>query len=209
MGQKSATTKLSQRDLDFYATPAFATRELLRYVPIQGHVLEPCVGKGDISQVLATDDRIVSITTNDFDTNIPNSHYYLDATLPSTWEYLTDPNRNITPSVPHYDWIISNLPFNQAHEILPLAFAHVKIGVAFLLRKSFTEPTFNRQDWLKEHEEYLAHIIYLPRISFTGDGKTDSTAVDIFVWTKEKVTGCKLHWVLKQKKSRQSRLAKS
>lgn len=202
MAHNSATTKLSERKLDFYPTPAGATKALLDWFPVSGTVLEPCVGKGDISKIIDEYLRtyFASITnfpqppvlTNDINPTV-TANYHLDAAQLSFWTELHD-----------IDFVITNPPFNLASQIIPLAFDKAKIGIAMLLRASYTEPTFDRQDWLKEHEDHLAHIIYLPRISFTGDNKTDSVSCNWYCYTKEKVNGCKMHWVLKEKKKREN-----
>jgi hypothetical protein len=54
-----------RRDYDFYPTPAWATRELLKRVRICGVVLEPCVGDHDIATALTDQDGITNVLTND------------------------------------------------------------------------------------------------------------------------------------------------
>lgn len=75
--------------------------------------------------------------------------------------------------------VITNPPFNQALEIVS---NFVKQGVkcAFLLRLSFLEPTEARGPFLVQHPP--AGLISIPRISFTGDGKTDSVSCGWLVW---------------------------
>ena len=51
-----------------------------------------------------------------------------------------------------------------------------------LLRLSYAEPCLNRAEWLKAHP--ISHLIVLPRISFTGNGKTDNVTCAWFVWDK-------------------------
>ncbi len=57
-----------------------------------------------------------------------------------------------------------------------------RVGVAFLLRLSYLEPCWDRADWLVQHP--VSKLIVLPRISFTGDHKTDSVTCGWFVWVK-------------------------
>jgi hypothetical protein len=52
--------------------------------------------------------------------------------------------------------------------------------VAMLLRLSFLEPTRERGPWLAKNPPDL--VIVLPRISFTGDGKTDSVTCAWMIW---------------------------
>ena len=177
-----------RRKLDQYFTEARATYALLDYVSVKGrYIFECCNGAGDISKLLAPE--CVAIKTNDIDPTL-EANYHLDAAVRKSWEEF--------PA--GADWTISNPPFNLASQIIPLAFDYSVIGISMLLRGSYTEPTFDRQDWLKAHERHLAHIIYLPRISFTGDGKTDNVSCNWYVWTKERVGGCQLHWVTKERR---------
>ena len=80
------------------------------------------------------------------------------------------------------DFVVTNPPFSLASSILPLAYEHARVGVAFLLRLSYLEPCRDRADWLVQHP--LTKLIVLPRISFTGDRKTDSVTCGWFVWIK-------------------------
>jgi hypothetical protein len=154
-----------RRALDFYPTPAWATRILLDRCPqIRGRVLECCCGKGDISQALAAKDTI-RVLTNDIDRRCAaDSH--ADATGPRAWQQM---NAEIGP----FDWVVSNPPFSLAPVIVPLTLRYAVRGIAMLLRLSYLEPCHNRQAWLTEHDA-RGRVLVLPRISFTGDGKTDN-----------------------------------
>ena len=77
---------------------------------------------------------------------------------------------------------MSNPPFGAAPRIVPLAVEHAVAGVAMLLRLSYLEPCENRSQWLSEHPP--TRLIVLPRISFTGDGRTDSVTCGWFVWER-------------------------
>ena len=114
---------------------------------------------------------------------------HLDVALASSWDEL-----------PGCNWIVTNPPFSLAPLIVPLAFQHARVGTAMLLRKSYTESCLDRQDWLLAHKQHLANQIFLPRISFTGDGKTDNVACDWYVWTKERAPGCQVDWVLRDRR---------
>jgi hypothetical protein len=52
-----------------------------------------------------------------------------------------------------------------------------------LLRLSYLEPTEDRGAWLNSHPP--TDLIVLPRISFTGNGKTDSVTCAWIVWRKQ------------------------
>ena len=53
--------------------------------------------------------------------------------------------------------------------------------MAFLLRLSFLEPTLTRREFLRANPP--KRVIVLPRISFTGDGRTDSVTCAWLIWT--------------------------
>lgn len=184
-----------RRQLDKYYTPTLATRALLERVEIRGTVLECCSGDDAIKDELiqhlylegeCTHVAVQWVLTNDVDSSLIEADYHLDASMPESWK-----------SFPEVDWVITNPPFSHAPQIVPLAFEHARVGIAMLLRKTYTEPCFNRQGWLLQHKDNFSNQIFLPRMSFTGDGKSDNVACDWYVWKKEKVTGCKTDWVLK------------
>ena len=157
---------MTRRAFDWYPTPAGATRALMARVPLDGPILECCSGDGAIATVLAERFRV---DTNDIDgRHLTRTH--ADATTRAYWRTL--------PEAPH--WVVSNPPFSLAPQIVPLAHEFAVAGVAMLLRLSYLEPCENRSQWLSEYPP--TRLIVLPRISFTGDGKTDSVCAAWFVW---------------------------
>lgn len=112
----------------------------------------------------------LAVETNDIDPSKPTDTHY-DASLSAYWD---------APG--EADWIVSNPPFSAAALIVPLAVAHANLGVAMLLRLSFLEPVENRVAFLEQHPP--TDFIVLPRISFTGDGKTDSVTCAWMIWDK-------------------------
>src|SRR5580765_2384571 len=133
-----------RRRWDQYDTPPWQVDALVDYVPaIKGTIWEPCAGDGSlISQLL---DRKPSLTVVTMDID-PTKAAMLtgDATNPATWrQWLEKAGRP--------DWVITNPLFGDAFPILQLAIATARIGVAFLSRLSFIEPTKARGPWLKEH----------------------------------------------------------
>lgn len=159
-----------RREHDFYPTPANATRELLKRINIVSPVLEPCVGRGDMADVLRTDPRVGLVFTNDLDrTHLADWHD--DATWEGFWRTL-----------PPIEYVVTNPPFSKADQILPLAWKYARVGVAMLLRISYLEPCEGRGAWLAEHPP--SKLIVLPRISFTGDGDTDMATCAWFVWDR-------------------------
>ena len=154
-----------RRPLDQYFTPLSATRVLLKYQPnISGTILEPCVGLGDLAAPLRRLGRVVS---NDIDTSMV-ADFHMDAAKDEFWQAVGQP-----------DWVVSNPPFSCCQPIISGAFSVAREGVAMLLRLSYLEPCNNRAEFLSTNPPSL---IVLPRISFTGDGKTDNVTCAWFVW---------------------------
>ncbi len=161
---------MTRRANDFYPTPESATEILLKHVPLSGIIFEPCVGDHAIARVVK---RRGKLYTNDID-KTRDSWFQLDAAKSNSWE---DHFAAIAA-----DWVVTNPPFNVAAQIVPLAFEHAREGIAMLLRLSYLEPVENRGAWLNEHPPTT--LIVLPRISFTGNGKTDNVTVAWMVWSK-------------------------
>jgi hypothetical protein len=161
-----------RRAFDFYPTPAWMTRALLRRVqPFD--VLEPCAGDSAIANVLKAEG--LTVITNDADLS-RSTDFHLDMTRRESWQTLTYPftaNRIM--------WGVTNLPFNVADEIVPLAVEHLP-SFATILRLSWLEPTAARQRFLAEHPP--AKVIVLPRHDFKGRGATDSVTSAWFIWEK-------------------------
>lgn len=165
----------ARSDFDFYETPEWMTRALMHWMPsINGSaVLECCAGRGAIANLLRREFncRVVKI---DVDARHPDLYRERDMTLAASW---ADIDEMFEP-----DWIITNPPFKAAHAILQHAIEHARIGVAFLLRKTFTEPTEARGPWLMAHPP--VRVIGLPRANFRGKG-TDSVPADWFIWLRD------------------------
>jgi hypothetical protein len=157
-------------DFDFYETPGFMTRSLLHFHPaIRGcRVLEPCSGRDAIASILRQ--AGCEVFTNDLDPRQPAQTHY-DATSADYW-------RNLTPAV---DYVVSNTAFDVAFGILEHAIEHADIGVIFLLRKTFLEPTLERGPWLSAHPP--TRCIGEPRYSFRGTG-SDSVSCDWMIWER-------------------------
>lgn len=156
-----------------YFTPKSLTTALLQNIKIEGTVLEPCSGEGWIADVLDSYD--LNVITNDIDEKF-NAQFNLDIEKESTWDTFKD-------SVEKIDFVITNPPFSLAAITMKQAFNLAKTGVALLVRLSFLEPCEGRDKFLVKHPP--DQIIVLPRISFTGDGKSDSVTCCWLVWYKD------------------------
>lgn len=153
-----------RRALDFYETPPWQTRALQTRVSISGSVFEPCVGDGSLLREL----RDCQTSSNDINRE-RTANFHRDASLIQSWV-----NWPI-----HFDWVVTNPPFNRATEILECALPHARCGVIFLLRLSFLEPTERRQ-----HIQPPSGLIVLPRWSYKQNGKTDSVTTAWMIWFK-------------------------
>lgn len=159
--------------VDFYGTPEGATKSLLTRVSISGSILECCDGAGAISSVLAAEEGISRIITNDLYPTREGKDFYLDATAPASWR-----------SFPAVEWVVTNPPFALAPRIIPHALNHASVGIAMLLRLTYLEPCENRAGWLERNPP--SNLIVLPRISFTMDGSTDNVTAAWMVWLRAK-----------------------
>lgn len=159
---------------DFYESPSWMTRSLLTFhQAIKGaKVLECCSGRDAIARVLR-DEAGCTVATNDIDQRHP-AQTHDDATTGQYWE--TFRQRHGAP-----EWVVTNMPYNIAIKILPLAVWFSTFGVATILPKSFDEPTEERGEWLNAHP--WTRKICLPRHSFRGTG-SPSMASDWFIWEK-------------------------
>ena len=165
---------------DYYPTPEGITRSLIDRVVIQGTVFECCAGHGAISDVLASrePDRRPVLQSDLIWPSL--SGELRDATERRFWDYWT------TAAGP-IDWTVTNPPFCEAEQILPLAWEYSQRGCAFLLRLSYLEPTGGRADWLNGTADHLRHLIPVnPRPRFRRDTRTtDSVTAAWFVWEKD------------------------
>ena len=161
-----------RRKLDQYYTPTLAVNQMLQSLEfgLFGTVLEPCNGKGAISNELRS--KGLEVITNDVDKN-NRADYQLDLSVPLNWALITEP----------IDFVITNPPFNLAPEIIPYCHKKAINGVIALLRLTFLEPCFNRVNFLQQYPPN--QIIVTPRISFTGKG-TDNVTTSWFIWLKDK-----------------------
>lgn len=173
-----------RRKLDHYPTETAVTHALLARFgdSINGRILEAAAGAGQMARALAAPGR--TIITNDIDPR-HNCDFTSDA---------ADPFAECWASG-QYDWVITNPPFSEAENILPNAMSCSRVGIAFLLRLSYMEPTSGRAGWLKHCADNMVYLGVLnPRPRFRQgeinpkSGKpygTDKVTVAWFVWLRD------------------------
>jgi hypothetical protein len=168
---------MARRDLDRYYTPAAALRHLVAAFPaLRGRtLLDPCAGDGSMARALLDGGRFQVAYLNDLDPEAPVP-LHLDACDPLL--YATAP-----------DWVVTNPPFTCAGDIAKKAIDEARVGVALLLRCTFLErckasPRAPRNGRLWLADQPPTHILSIPRISFTGDGSTDTAPTWWFVWLR-------------------------
>lgn len=162
--------------LDQYETADWQVDALVDHVPeLSGSVWCPTVGDGALARQLLFRRPDLTITlTNDIDPAL-KADCHLDATTLESWN-------EFGKMTTRPDWVVDNLPFNVAIDVLRHAHTRARRGVALLLRLSFTEPTRDRGPWLSNHPIDLQ--VTLERYSFTGNGKSDNVTAAWFVWSK-------------------------
>lgn len=161
-----------RKELDKYYTPEKTVRQLIKVLPfdIKGSVLDPFCGTGNIINCFNNNDTY----TNDIDKSV-EAHLHLDLSINSNWFGLFN---LIEP-----DWIITNPPYTNAIYYVEKSVGIAKKGAIFLLRLSFLEPCKDRITFLQTNPPDL--LVVTPRISFTDNGKTDSTTTAFFIFLKD------------------------
>lgn len=173
---------MTRDQLDRYYTPAWPTEALLRrymFPASGGTVLEPCAGTGGIANVLRDVSRGPHVITGDIDPDVDVDHHW-DFTQA---RFRPDDFRAQLGHRPVHQ-IITNPPYKEAEAIARAALALCP-RVALLLRLTWLEPVQSRLDLLQR----LHTVIILPRISYTGDGNTDSTGGAWFIWDERDQRG--------------------
>lgn len=173
---------MTRRPHDAYYTPGHAVDALKKHWDgwkRADYLIEPCVGGGDILHAF---DEVENWVTADIDRTV-GADLVRDMTRQESWDSLLPCHwfEDTGPQLLSNGVVITNPPFSSAFEIISLAVQNTK-AVAALLRLFFLEPTQKRGPWLEKNPPDL--VIVLPRISFTGDGKTDSVTCAWMVWDK-------------------------
>jgi len=184
---------MTRQEFDNYPTMRELTWALVDRLPELdplSTIVEPCAGGLDIVQAITAKLPDTVYITNDIHPGCACA-YTSDAADrdAAVWQQVRALGDRHAGKP---EWTITNPPFKLAHKILPLALEHSAVGVAFLLRLSYLEPTMKRQArgaWLRAHEDQMVRLIPFgnPRPWFPPYAKdeTDSVTPAWFVWLKE------------------------
>jgi methylase of polypeptide subunit release factors len=175
---------------DFYVTPAWATRALIGWLPPHlriGLALDVCCGTGAIGREFldspATSCRVAGIELDAERASVCPFPVALgdaeDVLMGDGRKWLTVAADGEAPNL-----LVANPPFAHAERIVEAMLdemAHgARGGVAVLLRSTWLLAKSRRRfatRWGKPDIGFLS-----PRVSFTADGKTDSTEYAWFMW---------------------------
>lgn len=111
--------------LDFYPTPPWAVRGLMKYILNDidcgiMSVLEPACGNGAMAETLR--EYFGQVAAFDI----------VDRGYGSIADFMQECNEE-------YDWIITNPPFNLAEKFIEKSMSRARFGAAFFVRTSFLE----------------------------------------------------------------------
>lgn len=153
---------------EFYPTPAPFTRWMLREVakrlgPIEGTVVEPCAGAGDITNVVRSEAPNTVVKSSDLDPR---------------WGH---PLRDAIDDAVYVgaDWAVTNPPFSLALEISDAAVRVSSVGVALYHRCTLREPLKGcglGRSFFREHPPTLT--LWCPRWAHQRSQKTGKWATD-------------------------------
>lgn len=183
----STPKKVKRRPQDNYSTPQWCIRILLNYLLFKNeytyrHIIEPCAGNGNISQVLQQKfdsqwHRLLELTQYEIrpETKDNLENYgtikicdYLKETLPDRANY-----------------IITNPPFSLAKEFVEKSH-EVKAAIIYMLLPLSFLGSSGRYNFFKEYKPTGIYILS-ERPSFTDNGKTDSSVYGWIKWRGKEV----------------------
>ena len=170
-----ARRKNDKTDLDFYRTPAWATRslfEMLSHHDLIKHdqsVLDPCAGAGDMSRELKHHFR--RVTTMDIER-------YDGLELDFQRDFLS------MEPIDSHDWVIANPPFNLAEPFISRSMITAWDGVAILGRIQLLE-SVQRFANIWNYNPCQFVFIFCERLGFAkgyGEAVQSAACHAWFVW---------------------------
>lgn len=171
----SATNRGGKRiAADFYATPKDCIKNFLdHYGAINGRVLEPSAGNGNIVEVVKNSGENIVTSVELRAEEADNLQAVSDEVIIGDFLKLKTGEK--------FDYIIGNPPYSLAQEFIEKCFeiADDNTKIIMLLRTSFLESR-KRHDFWQKHPVNGLYVLS-KRPSFTGAG-TDATSYSWFVW---------------------------
>jgi hypothetical protein len=150
---------------DFYPTPEWGTRALLRHVDFIGPILEPCCGDGAMAEVLKETGQPV-VSSDIVDRGYGDTRDFLD---------IREAQANI----------VTNPPFNVAETLLAHALVLAEQKVCFLLRTAFLESRRRYSAFYKARPPSKL-LIFTERLSMYPKGHDvnggGTTSYAWFIW---------------------------
>ena len=171
----SSTNRGAKRiEADFYATPKDCVQNFINhYGSINGRVLEPSAGNGNITEVVKSNGTNFVVSLELREEELDNLNAISDEVVIGDFlKYETQDK---------FDYIIGNPPYSLAQEFLEKCFelADENTKIIMLLRTNFLESKKRHEFWQKHPVNGL--YVLSKRPSFTGKG-TDATSYSWFVW---------------------------
>ena len=159
---------------DFFETPSFVTEALLDREKFAGNILEPCCGKGAISEVLKKYNYKV------FSSDICNYNY--------------GKQRDFFKNKKYYDNIITNPPYSMGLDMVLHSLKYSRKKVVMLLRISFLEGVKRYNKLFKQTPPGKIYI-FTRRINY-GTGKTGGMMVTgWFIWSINYKGKTNIEWI--------------
>lgn len=182
MAQNRSSAVMQQRaeaedSLDFFPTPPWATRALLRHVIGRDHgkeqVWEPACGSGAMALPLLEGFGAVYLSdVHDYGAG-HDVHDFLFPVMP--------------PRLERCDWIVTNPPFNLAEEFIVRALGVAEKGCAMLVRTAFLEGVgrYQRLFQLRPPTQVAFFSERVPMVKGRLDQKASTaTSYSWLVWWK-------------------------
>lgn len=206
-GQNRSSAVMQQRSephdsLDFFPTPAWATRALIEHVLIGGgwradtlaamSCWEPACGEGHMARPLKEYFRFVHASdVHDYSAAWPGQDRLCDFLFPGS-----EP-----PSLRRgVDWVITNPPFRLASDFVLRGLEIAKTGVAVLVRTAFIEGVERYQTLYQRHRPaiFAPFAERVPMFKGRVDPKgSTATSYCWLVWSKapHQAGRCEVRWI--------------
>ena len=165
-----ASRNENKDSLDYFPTPPWATRALLKYI-INENIsnddtcLEPACGEGHMSKALS--EYFINVDSYD----IHNYGYgNVRDFLNHEWKEKS------------YDWVITNPPFNKAEQFIEKSITIARKGSAFLTRSVFLESNgrYNRLFKDKPLTKFAQFVERVPMVK--GRLNKDAASATSYAW---------------------------